>query len=185
MAESRPAHRLERTRSWELAPAEPITNLAAEMLANRNLLAALAGPAIALTLDIEGGALPVQLSAEDLTRVLVNLVKNAAEAMPGGGRIQLALREQPAEAGTSAGLALTIEDNGPGIAPEALERVFESGYTTRSQGEAANGGRPAGHRGLGLAISRAIVESAGGRMQAANRPTGGARFTLELPLRKL
>jgi signal transduction histidine kinase len=155
------------------------------MMANRNLLAALAGTAIALTLDIEGGALPVRLTAEDLTRVLVNLVKNASEAMPGGGRLQLALRERPAEPGTSPWLKLTIEDNGPGIAPEALERVFESGYTTHSQGAAANGGRPAGHRGLGLAISRSIVEAAGGRMQAANRTPTGARFTIELPLRKL
>ena len=65
-------------------PAEPIDNLAAELLANRNLLAALAGPSIALTVDAEGGALPVRLTGEDLTRMLVNLVKNAAEAMPGG-----------------------------------------------------------------------------------------------------
>jgi signal transduction histidine kinase len=185
MAETRPADRPERTPPWEPIAAEPIVNLAAEMMANRNLLAALAGTAIALTLDIEGGALPVRLTAEDLTRVLVNLVKNASEAMPGGGRLQLALRERPAEPGTSPWLKLTIEDNGPGIAPEALERVFESGYTTHSQGAAANGGRPAGHRGLGLAISRSIVEAAGGRMQAANRTPTGARFTIELPLRKL
>ena len=72
-------------------PAEPVSNLAAELLANRNLLSALAGPGIALTVDAEGGAQGVRLAAEDLTRVLVNLVKNAAEAMPGGGRIQICL----------------------------------------------------------------------------------------------
>ena len=75
-----------------MMPAEPIENLARELLANRNLLAALAGPAIALTVDAEGGARPVRLTGEDLTRVLVNLVKNAAEAMPAGGTIQLRLR---------------------------------------------------------------------------------------------
>ena len=49
----------------------------------------------------EGGARPVRLTGEDLTRVLVNLVKNAAEAMPGGGRIQIGLRELPARAGAA------------------------------------------------------------------------------------
>ena len=58
---------------------------------------ALAGPMIAVTVDVEGGALPVRLSGEDLTRILVNLVKNAAEAMPEGGRIQLGLHERPDE----------------------------------------------------------------------------------------
>ena len=77
-------------------PAEPIVNLAAGVLANRNLLAALAGPD-PFTVDAEGGALPVRLTGEDLTRILVNLVKNAAEAMPEGGRIQLGLRETPGE----------------------------------------------------------------------------------------
>ena len=68
--------------------AAPISNLAAELLANRNLLSALAGPSIALTVDAEGRRAAVRLTGEDLTRVLVNLVKNAAEAMPAGGRIR-------------------------------------------------------------------------------------------------
>ena len=86
-------------RAWDLMPAIPIDNMAGELLANRNLLAALAGPAIAVTVDAEGGTLPVRLTGEDLTRVLVNLVKNAAEAMPGGGTIRLTLRERSTAAG--------------------------------------------------------------------------------------
>ena len=100
---------------WDLMPAAPIENMAAELLANHNLLAALAGPTIALTVDVEGAARPVRMTGEDLTRVLVNLVKNAAEAMPGGGRIQIELGEMPASAGAMEALALTIEDSGPGI----------------------------------------------------------------------
>ena len=164
-----------------LLPAEPIQSLASELLASRNLLAALAGPAIAVTLDAEGGSRPVKLTAEDLTRVLVNLVKNAAEAMTAGGRIHLGLREHPAVSGTAERLSLTIEDNGPGIPEEALEAIFESGYTTRTQ--SAAGAWPASHHGLGLAITRSIVEEAGGRIHAVNRSPSGARFEIELPVR--
>jgi len=169
-------------RHWDLLPAEPIHSLASELLANRNLLAALAGPSIALTVDAEGGSKPVRLTPEDLTRVLVNLVKNAAEMLPGGGRIQLGLHERPAIAGAPDWLLLTIEDNGPGIPEEALEKVFESGYTTRSG--PASGPWGATHRGLGLTITRSIVEEAGGHIRAVNRTPSGARFEIELPVRK-
>jgi len=168
---------------WELLPAQPVDNLAAELLATRNLLAALVGPSIALTVDAEGGARPVRLSGEDLTRVLVNLVKNAAEAMPSGGRIRIGLRERTGEAGDAASLVLTMEDNGPGIPAEALDKIFESGYTTRPKAVPANGGWVAAHRGLGLAITRSIVEAAGGRISVANRVPAGARFEIELPVR--
>jgi signal transduction histidine kinase len=186
------AARPERSRRWDLMPAAPIDNLAAELLANRNLLAALAGPSIALTVDIEGGSQPVRLTGEDLTRILVNLVKNAAEAMPEGGRIQLGLRERPAATGAAPWLVLTVEDNGPGIPRAALDEIFTSGYTTRSGGTSSQassgddalskGGWPNGRRGLGLAITRSIVEAAGGSIQAANRVRAGARFEIALPV---
>jgi len=175
--------RMEQSRRWDLMPATPIGNLAGELLANRNLLAALAGPSIALTVDAEGGAKPVRLTGEDLTRVLVNLVKNAAEAMPVGGRIQIGLREHPASSGTAEWLSLTVEDNGPGIPRRALDKIFESGYTTRGKTSTFDGAWPAAHRGLGLSIARSIVEAAGGRIHAANRTQAGARFEIELPVR--
>jgi signal transduction histidine kinase len=182
---NRASDRPERSHRWDLLPAEPIVNLAGELLANRNLLAALAGPAIALTVDAESGALPVRLTGEDLTRVLVNLVKNAAEAMPAGGRIQLGLRQMSARQGAAPWLQLTVEDNGPGIPAEELETIFESGYTTRGSGATGNGGWQPAHRGLGLSIVQSIVEAAGGRIHAANRTPAGARFEIELPLRIL
>jgi signal transduction histidine kinase len=183
-----PAHatqpRQDRARRWDLQSGEPIANLAAELMANRNLLAALAGTAIVFTVDTFGGALPVRLTGEDLTRVLVNMVKNSCEAMPDGGRIHISLYEQPAPRGSATSLSLAIEDNGPGIPTETLESIFTSGYTTRSRGEAGGVGWPYGHRGLGLAITRSIVESSGGRISALNREQGGARFEIELPVRK-
>jgi signal transduction histidine kinase len=131
--------------------------------------------------EAEGSAQPVALTAEDLTRVLVNLVKNAAEAMPSGGRIDLGLHEFHAGVEAAPWLVLTVEDNGPGIPRAALGKVFESGYTTRSM--RANGDWPAAHRGLGLSITRSIVEAAGGRIHATNRPQAGALFEIELPVR--
>lgn len=183
------AGRQEHARGSALMPAGLIDDLAGEVLASRNLLAAVAGPSIALTVDAEGSAQPVRMTGEDLTRILVNLVKNAAEAMPGGGRIQLGLREHPAttaasssmgwKTGAAQSLTLTVEDNGPGIPGTALEKIFESGYTTSATPE----GLTASHHGLGLAITRSIVEAAGGRIHAFRREPAGARFEIELPVR--
>jgi signal transduction histidine kinase len=195
--------RPEAMRPMSLLVAEPISNLAAELEAKRNLLTALSGPGIPLTLDIHGSALPVKLIREDLTRVLVNLVQNATDATPPGGRIAVGLDEFHAGAGDAAWLVLTIEDTGPGILPAALDRIFESGFSMpsgsmqsgliqtgpiqsgpmRSGNGIGNGAWPAHHRGLGLSITRGIVEAAGGRIHAANRAQGGARFEIELPVR--
>jgi len=177
----------DRNRRWDLQPALPITNLAAELLANRNLLSALAGPSMALTMEADGGAQAVRLTGEDLTRLLVNLVKNAAEAMPKamtqGRRIHIGLRERETAQGAAPSLVLTVEDNGPGIPEMAMEKIFTSGYTSRNEGTSPGSGWPQNHRGLGLAIVRSIVEGAGGRITASNRTQGGACFTLELPVR--
>ena len=173
-----PRRRSRATTHWEISPSAPVEDLSSELLANRNLLAALAGAAITLTVDVQGGAKPVTLTGEELTRVLVNLVKNATEAMPGGGRIQLRLTEN------ESNLVLSVEDSGPGIPEEALETIFLSGWSTREKAVGKNGSWPAAHRGLGLAITRSIVESAGGRIYASNCPGGGAAFCIELPVRR-
>ncbi len=170
-------------RRCDLLPAVPVTNLAVELMANRNLLAALAGPAVALTMAAAGGAQAVRLTGEDLTRLLVNLVKNASEAMPAGGRIHIGLEAGSRARGAAPCVQLTVEDNGPGIPEPCLERIFTAGYSTRTRETLAHGW-PQSHRGLGLAIVRSIVEGAGGRIAAANRPQCGARLTLELPVRK-
>jgi signal transduction histidine kinase len=166
----------------DLLPAMPVANVAAELLANRNLLSALAGPRVILTVDTTGGTQPVRVTAEDLTRVLVNLVKNAAEAMPAGGRIHITLKERPAASGTSASVLLAVEDNGPGIPSDALPTIFTSGFTTRGNEAEGSARWSFRHRGLGLAITRSIVEAAGGRIAVRNREQGGAQFEIELPV---
>jgi signal transduction histidine kinase len=177
------AHDSKTTKYWDEIPPRLIGDLAWELQTNRNLLAALAGPAIIVTLDAIGGALPIRLNSEDLTRVLVNLVKNSVDAMPDGGRIQLILRDCSSGPGQEPRLLLNFEDNGVGIPPNALEKIFESGYTTRSKTGCAGQSRQAEHRGLGLSITRSIIGSAGGQIRAANRDPRGACFQIELPVR--
>ena len=177
-----PAHSTER---WQEVPALPIEDLAAELRSCENLLVALAGSSVTVTFDIHACALAVQMTGEDLTRILVNLVRNASEAMSASGRIRISLRELPTETGINRWAVLTVEDNGPGIARDALETIFEPGYTTRGVGHegSAPGPWPVVHRGLGLPITRSIVEAAGGRITAAVRDPSGACFQIELPAR--
>jgi len=182
------------TNSWEFAlrdreqaagfgPASEalIEDLAFELETNRNLLGALVGPGIEFSVDIEGGRLPVRMSSEDLTRILVNLVRNAAEAMRSAGRLQITLRELEVAPGADPLLLLSIEDNGHGATPDMLDRIFEPGYTTRSRAPGQRGwqGR---HLGLGLSITRSIVEAAGGQIHAAARDPSGLCFQIELPV---
>lgn len=170
------------TRCWEMLPAAPVRNLAAQLLASRNLLATLAGPAIRVTMDVQGAELPVRMTGEDLTRVLINLVKNSIEAMPRGGHIHLSLRETPSRPGAARWLNLTVEDNGPGIPDFALDKIFQSGFSTRAKGYEARGPHVP-QRGLGLSITRSIVKAAGGRIHAANRDPSGACFQIGLPVK--
>ena len=102
----------------------------------------------------------------ELQQVVFNIFLNAAQAMQGTGRIEARARA----AGTQ--LELTIRDNGPGIAPEHLDRVFDPFFTTKPPGEGT---------GLGLAISYEILLELGGTIQASNHPKGGACFRILLP----
>jgi signal transduction histidine kinase len=172
----------------------PIDDLREEVLASRNVLAAIAGPAVAVYIEADGGALPVRITTADLVRVLVNLVKNASEGIAGTGTIRLSLSgldlSGPAltgirndASGVAPAVILVVEDTGPGIAEHLLDRVFEPGFTTHATEPAGPGWASGGRRGLGLAITRSIVEAAGGTIHAGNRPGGGARFEIQLPVR--
>ncbi|ABC83109.1 sensor histidine kinase [Anaeromyxobacter dehalogenans] len=110
--------------------------------------------------------LPAVLADRDqVMQVLLNLVRNALDAMPSGGRLRLAAyRDRDA-------VAFEVSDSGPGIAPGDLERVFEPYFTTKPGGT-----------GLGLAIARRIAEEHGGALDAASSPGAGATFTLRLPV---
>jgi PAS domain S-box-containing protein len=115
---------------------------------------------------------PVDGDPTRLTQVLVNLLNNAARYTGRGGRITLELARSANEA------ELTVTDNGIGIAPEIIPRVFEMFAQFDERGRTAHGGL-----GVGLALVRALVELHGGRVWAASDGPGrGASFTVCLPL---
>jgi signal transduction histidine kinase len=148
------------------------------------LLANLAGPQIHVHLECakETGCLP--FSSEDLTLILVNLVRNAAEAMPAGGGVWIAIQPNVEGDNGSANYArIVVEDDGPGIPVKARGHLFESGYTTK-QTSLPNDQTIARERhGLGLAIVRQQVESAGGVIQVRSASVrGGARFEIRIPV---
>ena len=113
----------------------------------------------------------VAINPGELQQVVVNLLVNAIQAMEGSGRIDISVR--PAEMDGLAGTELEVRDTGPGIDAAHMARVFDPFHTTKL-GEGT---------GLGLSISQTLIRHAGGRISAANRPEGGARFTVWLPAR--
>ncbi|MDJ0608039.1 MAG: stimulus-sensing domain-containing protein [Kiloniellales bacterium] len=110
-----------------------------------------------------------------LSQVLRNLISNAASFSPPGGRIGLAARRERGR------VEVTVSDQGPGLPPEKLEAVFERFYSERPRGE-----KFGTHSGLGLSISKQIVEAHGGTISAENLVDAegqvtGARFVIKLP----
>ncbi len=102
---------------------------------------------------------------QKLRQVILNLVKNAAEASGPGGRVDVGVAAEP-----GGGARLTVDDTGPGLSPDARARLFEPFFTTKETGT-----------GLGLAVSQGIVQAHGGELESGDSPTGGARFTVRLP----
>jgi signal transduction histidine kinase len=108
---------------------------------------------------------PVRADPGQVHTVVANLLFNALDAMPRGGRLRLAVA--PAEGGMAR---LEVADTGPGISPELSGRLFTPFATTKPTGT-----------GLGLSLSRRIVEEHGGRIAACGAPESGACFVVELP----
>jgi signal transduction histidine kinase len=121
-----------------------------------------------LTMRVETDpAVPMMEIDRTLLRLAIhNLVKNGLEALSRGGALTISSRA------LGDTVEIAVADTGPGIAPEVAPRVFEQFFTTKPQGT-----------GLGLAISRQIIEEHGGDLRWANRPGGGAVFTIRLPVK--
>jgi len=126
---------------------------------------------IAVALDLAPDAPTLQADPDRLTQVMLNLLSNAAKFVPvPGGHIAIRLQHD------AGGITVAVQDNGPGVSSEQQELIFER---FRQGGEATN--RPQG-TGLGLPISRQIVEHFGGRLWMESSPQGGSCFMFHLPL---
>lgn len=113
--------------------------------------------------------LMISADRDYLAQVFVNIAQNAVQAMPAGGKLTVQTLRIENRA------VVRFTDTGAGIAAENLENIFDPFFTTKDIGEGT---------GLGLAVSRRIIEEHGGNLVAANDPNGGANFTVLLPVNR-
>jgi len=142
------------------------------------MLRRLIGEDVELVVRLEASALTVHADPVQLQQVLMNLVVNARDAMPRGGRLTLETGSLDAEAPRPAGapdgplVVMEVSDTGVGIDAETMKRIFEPFFTTKPPGEGT---------GLGLATVYGIVTQSGGHVAVASQPGQGATFRVFLP----
>jgi len=105
-------------------------------------------------------------NASKLQQVFMNLILNARDAMPNGGRLSIQTRL------VETSLVVDFRDTGIGMPPEVIARIYDPFFTTKDIGQGT---------GLGLALSYGIVQEHGGRIFVESRPGEGAHFTIKLP----
>lgn len=127
----------------------------------------LLGDRVWLELDVKGDAHVVLADRGQLEQILVNLVTNARDAMPDGGRVRVALRREP-----DGGVCLEVEDEGMGMDEATRARIFEPFFTTKEHGRGT---------GLGLATVHGIAAQHGWALTVESAPERGARFAIRFP----
>ena len=124
---------------------------------------------VQIDLDLAPGEIPVEVDLVQIEQVLLNLLTNALDALEvvqaEGRHLRIRTRRGDLDA------EVEVEDKGPGISQEVLERLFEPFYTTKDKG-----------MGMGLPISQTIVQDHGGRIWADSTPGSGTCFHLVLPI---
>jgi signal transduction histidine kinase/CheY-like chemotaxis protein len=140
-------------------------------LIERTLAISIRSSTIRVTKRIDPGLPAVMADKNQMLQALTNICINARQAMDDHGALTVSARlVAAADNRAESQIALSIEDTGPGIEPERLNRVFDPFYTTRESGS-----------GLGLAITRSIVEAHGGAIRIDSRPGVGTSVTISLP----
>jgi two-component system sensor kinase FixL len=147
--------------------AESLNTLVEEALGLALVGARLSG--VRVTLALDHGLPPVLVDGVQVQQVVLNLVRNAIEAMEAVEYRELSITTRVTAAENMA--EVTVADSGPGIAREIADRLFQPFVTTKKTG-----------MGLGLSICREIVEAHQGRLSVAPAPSGGAVFRLTLPM---
>lgn len=129
---------------------------------------------IAFLLDVPPHLPTIEVDPGRMTQVLTNILDNAIRHTPEGGTITLTAREVDGE------VELAVQDSGPGLKPEDLERIFERFYRADPSRQREDGGS-----GLGLAIARSIVQAHGGQLSAESEPGKGLKVKVLLPKRSI
>ena len=106
------------------------------------------------------------IDPEAIKQIVMNIALNATQAMPKGGRLAIASREE------HGAIILTIEDSGMGMTDAVRARIFDPFFTTKEVGEGT---------GLGLAVTHSLVQRLGGRIEVTSSPGAGATFVVTLP----
>jgi two-component system sensor kinase FixL len=125
---------------------------------------------VTVELDLSPGVLPVKADNVQLQQVILNLMLNAFSAMGEAQRNDARRLIVRTKSTDSTNIVVELQDSGTGIAPEKLESIFDPFITSKRDG-----------LGIGLAISRTIVERHSGKVWATNNPDGGATFSISLP----
>ncbi len=125
------------------------------------------GSGVEVAVDVEEDLPPVALDEQQMRQALLNLLRNAREAMPDGGEVRVKVRRAGAE------VVLEVEDQGEGIPEAQRTRIFDLFYTTKERGT-----------GLGLPLTRQIVVAHGGRIRCEGGEGGGTIFELVFPAAK-
>lgn len=164
----------------------PSLNVADAIARRLPMFEHLAGSNIHIDMDAPPDAGDAAIPESDFERILQNLVGNAIEAMPHGGRLRIALQHGTRRGIRKTGetssrpapktLLLRVCDTGDGIPPERLPYIFEAGVSSKQEH-----GRESTPRGFGLAIVRDLTERAGGSVRVQSHPGRGSCFEIELP----
>jgi PAS domain S-box-containing protein len=149
------------------SPLRRRTNIVQVLRDSANLAAS--GTNVRCQFDLPDEDLAVMGDEGQLAQVFQNLVRNAIDAMPGGGVVRLHLSRE--KVGEGDEICIKVSDHGPGIAPELLDKIFLPFYTTKEKGS-----------GLGLAVAYSIIQHHGGRIQASSASGAGTTFRVSLPV---
>jgi two-component system, sporulation sensor kinase C len=125
---------------------------------------------IQLNTESIGRSIPVILPEGEVKQILYNLIRNAVQASPAGETVTIRIERTDTE------VRVTVTDRGAGIAADALPRIFDPFFTTKS-------GEPKSGMGLGLSVSRSLIEAMGGSIEVDSRVGKGSRFTAIFPTR--
>lgn len=126
---------------------------------------------VAIQLTAAGEPPPVLVDKVQIQQVLVNLLRNAIEAMEASPRREITI---DVAAPSDGFVGVAVSDTGPGIAAEVAERLFQPFTTTKTQG-----------MGVGLSLCRGLVEAHGGQLWAEPNPLGGATFRFTVPVARV